>query len=646
MGCDPACEQRKAANASPSAQQIANSKKNSQVAAGIKSGNVTVTAPDPNNVMTVGKMLQVDKIQNALSLTELASVLGAAAPIAGAASGLVGATVALVSVFQGLIIGETIFGIVKPIVKTVMNITGILFNPANIGEMIQDIVFLIFGIIVLLLPIFIDLLKNIIFNTVIYRGNITVEVVWEFKKASDLQLLDIKNETKKCISGFDFKKSLSDKNGVNQKLQNMGFSPVSVIDLNININTPQGKERMRKNFENSVTIAKETMNTCTKNAINSVIPNKADVLDTMNSVKSPTMSKEDVTADQFLEGLFEASKKIEMLKTAALLDKNFALSEEELDILENTDPAKFYSILAERLDVLKEKSLEATEDLSNLPLVENLIIDNKNQIIDGINEAISKIGNIPINGVNACVAVSIENELTALKASAENHFIGIIDVTYSSITNTAGMLSLVNAIKTDTFIENYVDQNINSLDPVCISQFHLSICGEMDSFKKELYKRIKKSIDLINVTIDQKDIPASASKESIDKLKNTVLDELKKSLMDKINQVLYLNPDDCQACKPCEQMQSEIVDFINIQRDLIEKNMMKYIVNDINAYNSWTVTTPLSIINKKNYLKTLIHKNLLKSKGSIDINFEIRKRLIEEQNSLIKTVKALFVEVK
>lgn len=607
MGCDDICQaKKKAADAQKQADEATAKGEKMKADANGKAGSYTATVLDPNNMITVGKVLKIDKIQGALDYSQLFGALSKAQANSLIMANAVAKT--LILPLQGFIvawkvvqIAEMVVQIAQPILKiAAMVMDVVMFNFASIAQLVGEIIVLLGRLALMFTPMLIELLKNILFNIPLYWGTMDIKIVW---KAQALVASQSKTMSKKfsiAARKLNVSNSIKKANARNDKIIAMGGTPAQKLDTSIfHQPTKPSKDAVKENLANLISMCKDDITETATNEILNNVP--IDLTDIMSDISDDEKEK----AGKFLGELIDATKKIEILQSGALLDNTFAVSEEILDaladkILEADDmETAFWENARIQIEALKEASSTIRDEIEATEEVAGLILANQTQLVETMTDGIKNISTILIPSTNIIPIENLEN-------------------------------SIIDAIKEIDFINNPNAPII--INPVITSAYSKNTCDVLSYFKTELYSTIKKSIYNGRVDVRTSDIPSNMEPENVRSTIDQVLDVIKSKLMESVDQILISETIICQACKPCSQLNNELDSSIQTKINQIKTA----IANKINLAIS-QLPQPVTEAQKQAIANSIISEEVIQ----LNLVYELQKTLSLEQNALVNNVKKL-----
>lgn len=700
MGCDKVCKAKKKAKAAK--KQAADAQKQAKKTPsmpGVPKVS-TVTA----NVVTVGDVLNVSEKYQALTPWEAMLTVGQgrrnSQVMASAAKGLVTPIQAAFGTYAGLIGAQFAFTIIKPIVKMAVNIGGLIFNFANIGELLQDIALLLLMIFVGLAPIFLSLLKNIFFTIPVDVGILTTyqldqlkdlvafakigikntfqNVVINIKSFNVIQGLNAKEQQKATLGGYPDPYQI-DFSGLSSDLSALTKTTPTPFDLDLllsQLSPPMTREDLKdeyiKAFESGMAACREQIleqlgEELKNQKINILDIDGVSAFDTENKNKAKAVAS----------GLNDASKRIELLQAGEVLKRQFSVSgqqpTEEGQVFDDNDLAvaaaelmlaqldkqilvandgrdvdaddPFLNIFDQEIEKKKGETTKIREDLASLELAQELILDNKNAFIASMINKISLI-NLDSTGcvnLDPCYESAISNQFTDLKTTTQTQQTSFING--STINTTQDMITLRDSVYGN--VQQAVNDSAISVDSSCQTAFGESVCSAIDCFKSKLYAEIKVSIEEGSFAIDTLDVPVGIDRFELKSMLNYLLDEVKKKIIEQARNIIVEEIVPCKSCKPCEDMVADMGIYtsksINKSKDNIIKHVEGQIIN--NTSLDWTITDAQSITDKKNLLISELNIALSRDAGELQLVDDMLFRLKAEEKELIKNVKTALTAI-
>lgn len=554
MGCDKVCQAKKKAEKAKrqaaDAQRAAERAKNQRPST---PGVPRVTGVSVE-VITVGHVLGVHEKKGALSPWEVATTVGGAgrnALVAGsAARGLIAPVSAAFGVFTGMIVAQKVGRIAKPIVKLAVNIGGIVFNFANIGELLADIALLLVTIFVGLAPIFLALLKNIFFSIPVDVGILTTTQLDQLKDLVSFAKIEIKNalqqvvtdisafniinklnekeQTKSDLGGNISPPNLLDYSGLSDALSNAIQNTPVPFDLDGLLQTLDGNtdglptsvdellEDYAFDFERGMKAAQEQILENLTEKLKSQTINILEIdgvsnFDQQNKNKAKTVA----------ESLNDASKRIELLQAGEILQRQFTVSgqqpTEEGQVFDDNDLA--VTAAENMLSILEQQISVASAEKTNSGL--NRKIDANEPFLTIFNNEIEK---------KKGQTVEVREDLAAIELASD-----IIEAQKNPFVSS--MMDKVNTINLDL---SSISDIVISLDP----RYEASVSNQFTDLKTNIFNSQKTIIEnhTVNTTNDMinlKDLILNNSQQMINDAVITVdqdcLDDFGKSVCDSIN---------------------------------------------------------------------------------------------------------------
>lgn len=680
MGCDKICQAKKEA---AKAQAEADKAMNAAPPAGPKIPGIAYPTGTAVKIITVGHVLGVHEKKNALTPLEMFALLGVArgntqVTANNTAKDLITPIQVAFGVYAGLIISQVAISIVKPAVKIAVQINGIIvFNFAMLPELIADIALLILMIFVGLAPIFLSLLKNIFLSIPLDVGIMTTYQIDQLKTLIALSKITIKSSFMTVVlklKAFNAIKIANDKAILKASLGGTIAEIISyaayttAINNFVNSNSPPyllsdiiNVEVLRQQFIKDFI---KGMNSCKEIILEELSALlKEQEVDILNVDGMSTFDLENKNkAKNVANGLFDATKKIELLQSGEILKRQFstsgALPSNDGQIFDDNDLAEaaadnmikkleklpadvdeiFLMVFNDEVEKKKAKTLEIREDIAAIELAQELILQNKNSFISSMVDKIDEIrlDKLEIIGIDPCYEQSVTNDFTILKSITEiEQFLSIENFV---VTNTVDMISLKDTVFNETK-QSIIDKLI-VVDPACQTSFGESICNTINVFKRVLYSKIKISIEGGTIPVDNLEIPIGIDKFELKKMMDILLTEIKKKLVKQGMDIIIEEVLPCKSCKPCEDMIVDMNIFISKTIQKAKDNMILNVTNFIiNTGHDWTITDSNSIVAQKNYLKNQLSTALQKPSGELQLIDDMMFRLELEEKELIKNVK-------
>jgi len=690
MGCNKVCQakkkaakaQRQADEAKRQADAMARSANNMSDMFGRKK-YIGTTA----EIITVGHLVKVHEKQNALTPQEIVSAARRAQYIPkvmdnSTTRGLSQNVIYAYNTYSEIngILNE--FNIAKPAVKMAVNIGGIIFNFANIGELLGDIAMLIGGITVGFAPRYLKLMKDVFFNYPMDINVLSRYQLEQLTKIIDNSRAGMKDAFKKSVSGVN-PKSAIDYNNSNYQDRKIDFSNYSnsinnyiknnapPYNLNNMIDIDNLRDDLASGFENGMRACKDL---ALQNLSEALKDFSINILEIEDVAAYDDESKQKVK--EFAESLNDATKRIELAQDGELLSRQFSVSgrtpeegqvfddndlalaaankiidnlEKELKLIEkfvttsgvnnsniNVDDI-FALTFSEEVEKKKEAVNEKREDIDAIEAAKEAIENNKGSFVTSMMDLVAKISlNLDnIISIDNCYEQAVTNEFNTLKSIILTQQTAYIN-SYI-VNNTQDMIALKNSVFINA--KQAIIDEIIIIDQECQKSFGKSICDSIDKFKRALYAEVKKSIE--NSTIDTSSyiIDENIDKIEYNKMLKLFMDEVKKALIKQCMDIVIEEVVPCKACKPCEDMSRDIGIYISKSieksKNTIIKNIESFIIN-INR--DWTITDSSSVEAQKNYLIGQLSMALQQPSGELRLVDDMMYRIKLEEDELVKNI--------
>ena len=569
MGCNKVCKAKKQA---ADAEKQANAARNQKPPAGPSVPGVPQPKGTNVEVTTVGHVLGVHEKKNALTPWEMISKLSEARRnpqilANSTAAGLITPIQAAFGTFVGLFAGQIAANVAKPIVKMAVNIGGIVFNFANIAELLGDVALLILTIFVGLAPIFLSLLKNVFLSIPLDIGIMTTYQMDQLKTLVELSKIDIKNsfiEATQEIESFSVVEdanskaldayllgggTLYDKNGnpipTPQPFEGMNGPVIyddngnkigtNFNDINDSINDyidnndapynledildiDELKEEFIKAFTDGMNSCKESIlenlsNNLKNQEINILDIEDVDTLDLENKNKVKNVAN----------GLHSATKQIELLQAGELLDRRFSVSGQEPDetgvVYDDNDLAIAAALLMIK-DLENQLKTPGHVDVNNsfLTVFDAEVEKKKDKTIEVREDliALDLAQDIILQNTQPFV-VSMMNNVGNIKLN-KNDFINLDDCYQNTILNEFNTLKSMILTQQTAFINS---SNISNTQ-------------DMINLRNSVYANTQQSVNDFLIVIDDECIQSFGKSvcDSIDNFKSALYAAIKKSIED------------------------------------------------------------------------------------------------------------------
>lgn len=685
MGCNKICKaKKKAKKAKAQAAEAAKAGDKARADAAAQSSAAgQPTASTEVNVITVGHVLGVHEIKGAMGPGELWDVLGTASgnsQIKGnsTAKGLITPIKTAVGVYTGLKIKEIAMFVIKPAVKMAMNIMGVVFNFANIGELLADIGQLLLTIFVGLAPIFIQLLSNIFFSIPIDVGILTTYQLESLKVIVSLAKIDIKTAfsgSVKELNGFNAITKYNENQITNASLGGgsadiIDFSGISYTinnstsdNLETILDVDQLIEDLAEGFEDGMesckTIILETLTKKLKlQKINVLDIPDVSSMDTENKNKAKTVA----------EGLNNASKRIEVLQAGEVLKRQFSVSgqppTEEGMIMDDNDLALaavgnmvnsiqkaidhnpiggsidvdeiFLTVFSEEVEKKKGTSIGVREDIAALEYAEEIVTSNKVAFVLSMTNETKNITldlSEDIDFGDPFIS-EINQDFTDMKDAILLQ--QTIQINTTNVSTTQDMISLK-----DTIVANAQQTITDTLFTIENPElFQEQVCMSLHTFKSHLYKAIKEAIELGDISIASVDTPVGVDKYETKKMLDILLTEIKKTLVKQAKDIIVNEVIPCKSCKPCEDMATDMNIIMSGHLNTFKDNILKHIDGQIpnNTELDFTINSPTDVSIKKQLLIDNLTIALERNSGELNLLDDLLFKIKAEEKELIKNV--------
>lgn len=167
-------------------------------------------------IITVGDALGLAEKKGALTVPEMFSALSGASAnsliMSSAAAAMVTPLTVVLAIYSVFQIIQIAINILKPIVKMILNIGGMFTNPAEIGELLADVVMTIMQFLIGLAPMLIAMLITLFLSIPIGVKFITKEIMANAQAAIVDAKTDLANKTNLAINAVTAAGSANDAN--------------------------------------------------------------------------------------------------------------------------------------------------------------------------------------------------------------------------------------------------------------------------------------------------------------------------------------------------------------------------------------------------------------------------------------------------
>lgn len=689
MGCGKICKaKKKAKKAKKQAEEMKNKP--------IPKGPVIPGVPTPSTnveIVTVADLIGFKNRAGSVSPSEMLSKLSVAKRNSmirsnSVANGLISPLKSALGTYKTLKKMQYGFTLAKPAVKMIMNIGGVIFNFANIAELLGDVALLIIGITVGLAPIFLRMLQQIFLSIPLDIGIMTSYQLNQTKNLVEMSKIKMKNSFNQCVKNLSTTSVIEEnnKNSLNKailgnnaitEVNGVKFDSVgdriettfkdfsNDINNNIPIDREKLKEELTKGFEKNLTSCKDIVS---KNLNNELKKQKVSILliDGVANFDSENKNKVKTTVN----GLHDATKKIEMLQASEMLKRQFSVSgavpNAEGEVFDDNDLAVaavdimlnkldetisddrdisiddiFKEVLNKEIEKKKNILLKDRETLVSLDVANDIVESNKINFVNNIKYNLSIIDTMPEviviteEKIPFCPENIINSEFEQLKEIIllqQTQFIN-----QANINNTNDMLELKNSIVLS--IEQTITDFIPVVSPECQIAFKKDICSILKEFKVILFRTTKLSIEKANISIENLPVRSDISKFELKKMTNTILAEIKKKLVIQAKDLIINEIAPCKSCRPCEDFLSDLNIKASTFVDTFKSNMNKNIESQIiNKQNDYSINSQEDILIKKELLISELNIALSRNSGILAFRDEILFKLKAEEKELLKNV--------
>ncbi|RLD63984.1 MAG: hypothetical protein DRJ01_02205 [Bacteroidetes bacterium] len=667
---------------------------NAQAAGSVSPYDLTVTHYTVE-VITIGKFLGIDNKRNALSIREMFALLQTASRSpqilsSAVAKSLIQPIAVAMGFYVGFDIGRKIFLLVKPGFKILQQINDIFtFNFAALNVLIWDILQMVLQFSLGLFPYLIELLKNIFLNIPLYTKILTSQQTIRISGMLAMAQISMRERISNVIDNFKIEKSYCAPGSNTCPEITEPQSEMSLIadEINTNILTyvqhdpiPTLEDLTDVNtfhyWTEKYMIA--GMDCARKECLNQVVD--ASMEEEIDILEIPGFQNETVDNKKnmklMVDGLLVVSQKTEAAIAEELLRKQFSVSqllpEEQNQKYGDTllASAMADSVIAElrrTINVVFEGFNESdgsiypqvdlcylvTYELNNeirkkldiveeerqyiivVTIAESLVQNNKIQIFDNIIQSLVNVGFNPDDIIlNDCMSVGINNDFNTMKANIINDNFTKIDNDVT-VVDTTTMIALRNEIYADTVAA--INDELIIPDSTC--GFADDVCRNINKFKANLVLEIQKNMEGTSINISNSDVPDYVDTKELKGAVNMFNTEIVKQLMDIVRTIILESVLPCEACRPCEDMNQDLVAYATEKIEKIKDEMIRNAdVFILDETLDWTVTNAPSAVIKKQQLIDVSNAAVSENAGVVDMFDTFIYRLKAEEKEIINNI--------
>ena len=588
-----------------------------------------------------------------------------------------------------------IFLIAKPILKIAQQINDIItFNFAALGVMLSDILQMILQFALGLAPFLIEILKNIFLNIPLYTKILTSLQTIRISAMITLAQISIRERISNVIDNFKVEKAycapgsnscpeitepqeemsaIADEINTNI-LTYVQHDPIPTLDDLTNVNTLHY-------WTEKYMIA--GMNCARKECLNQVVEasleEEIDILDIPGFQNETVENKNNMK--QMVDGLLVMSQKTESSLAEELLRKQFSVSqimpEQELEKYGDTllASAMADNVIAELRGVVDiifngfndsdgsihpqvdlcylvtyelnneiRKKLDVVEEERQYVIVvviaEDLVQNNKIQIFDNIIKSLINVGFNPDDiTLNDCMSIGINNDFNTMKSNIINDNFTKIDNDVT-VVDTATMIALRDEIYADTVAA--INDELIIPDNTC--GFADDVCRNINRFKANLVLEIQKNMESTSINVATSDVPDYVDKKTLKETVDMFNTEIVKGLMNIVRAIILESVLPCEACRPCEDMNLDLLAYATEKIEKIKDEMIRNAdVFILDETLDWTVTDAPSAAVKKQQLIDVSNDAVSENAGVVDMfDIFIYKLKLEEKeiiDNIMSTIK-------
>ena len=588
MGCGRTCRAKKRAKRAKkdaeAAQKMAeNLRKNPpKIPGGPQPSSTNVT------VITAGHVLEVHEKKGALTPREAKSIISSSRnnpkiKNSGAAA-FIDPTIKYIDEYLFYFGVQKILTVAKPAAKMAVNIGGVVFNFANIGELLGDVFMLVQSVFMNMSATMMVLYKDIFFSYPIDIEFLAEYQIKEIRDAVSTSEPLLKESFLNAVKGFHYE-SLGDCEEMKRDAIN---SIMKSLDLNMKGLAPR-------------------------------------------IVDFGLSEEEEAKVASLSNDLLETLKKTEKVRAYEILKEVF--NDNSCDVAEGDA-----NLMIKDLKDKKNLILETRNRMDFFEQANEIVSQNKRQLISSISNAVSNIktDSSPCIVLDTCYQESVSSDFTDLKTSIYNNRETDIDTTV--VATTAEMIALRDLVITNSEAE--INAEIITVDPSCQTDFLNSICRAIDCFKGQILRNVKNILNDSKVEIAFIDTENKEQMEQLNKEIERIVESIKKGILVEIKEVIMSEDVPCRSCKPCDQMHDEINDTstqsINKAKGFLKKIIKKELEDEKYI---WDIDEPGDVAIRKQQIKDALALTLTKNVGELNLFDKIWKKLRAEEEFLLDNVR-------
>jgi len=646
-------------------------------------------------VITIGKFLGIDSKRNALSIREMMALLQTAARSPQILSSAVAKSlIQPITVAMGLYVGfdwaRKAFLVVKPILKIAQQINDIFtFNFSALGVMLNDILQMVLQFALGLFPFLIELLKNIFLNIPLYTKILTSQQTIRISGMLTMAQISMRERISNVIDNFKVEKPYCAPGSITcpeiTEPQEEMYSIADEINTNIEAYVQHDPIPELENLTDVNTLHYWTekymiagMNCARKECLNQVVD--ASMEEEINVLDIPGFQNETVDNKKnmklMVDGLLVVSQKTEAAIAEELLRKQFSVSQllpeeqnerygdtllasamadnvvAELRVVinavfngfNNSDGSVYPQVdlcflvtyelnneVRKKLDIVEEER----QYIIVVTVAEDLLQNNKIQVFDNIIQSLENVGFNPDDiTLNDCMSIGINNDFNTMKTNIVNDNNTKInnDVT---VVDTPTMIALRNEIYADTVAA--INDELIIPDSTC--GFADDVCRNINKFKANLVLEIQHYMEGTSINISNSDVPDYVDTKELKDSVDMFNDEIVKQLMDIVRAIILESVLPCEACRPCEDMNQDLVAYAADKIEKIKDEMIRNAdVFILDETLDWTVTDGASAIVKKQQLIDVALAAVSENAGVVDMYYVFIHKLKIEEKAIIDNI--------